>query len=249
MIVYNIKNELNKTFLSATAEIVRYDDYRFKMITDNKIDGIIDPELRSINGESKLYYDISGKENFVKYISVRNLDISELLNLTECMMRVSENLREFLLEESCIVFEPDMIFRNPRTGKYEFICLPGHLRNDTDVRDDLMSLLQLILSHVDPENTIAVEAAYGIYEIAAAGSVCVKSLYEAVWEMTEESESDHAEFVEEEEDMPESFYESVEKGPIRLHYHPSFKEWLAVGFAASGLVCIGLSTYWSMLYK
>lgn len=246
MIIYNIKNELNKMLLSVPADTVNYDDYRYKMINDNKIEGILPLEMRNINGESRLYYDISGRENFVRYVSVRNLTVDELLKLTGCMMRASEKMREYLLEESHLVFEPDLIFRNSKTGDYEFICIPGHIRDEAEIREDMLSLLQLIISHIDPENTDVVEIAYAIYEMGAAGPVLSKTLYETVWEMSERSNSS-SEIAEEEEDMPEDFYERVEKGVYK--YRPSLREFLGVGFAASGIICLGLSAYWAMIYK
>lgn len=66
MIVYNIKNELNKTYFITGSESPIYNDYRFKMLAENSMEGIIPVDIRSINGETRLYYDITNKANLAK---------------------------------------------------------------------------------------------------------------------------------------------------------------------------------------
>lgn len=249
MILYNIKNELNKMMLSVPADAIGYDDYRYKMITDNEIEGILPMELRTINGESRLTYDISGKENLVKCLSMKDLDRGELLKLSESMMRVSAKIREYLLEEACLVFEPDLVFRDIKTGQYAFICLPGHIKNEEDIRSDLMAMFELFLSHVGASDEQLVEAVYGLYEIVSAGPVYAKDLYESIWDLCGEKgpENGIGETVEEEEDLPEEIYEEVPLGPCRPYIPIRF--FFSAACAASGLICLGLGAYMSLLGK
>lgn len=240
--IYNVKYELNKTYMTLPAEASRYDDYRYKMLTDNVIEGILPVEIRNINGERRFYYDISEKENFIRSVSIKDITGAELENLTMSMMKVSMKLREFLLEESCAVFEPDLIFKDLKTGKYEFICVPG--KDEAEKREDMKLLMQTVISHVDPSDERAVEAAYTIYEMSEAGPVLSKTLYETVHDMLKTEEVPYEE-VEEEEDLPDSEYEDVETFPQR--YRLSLREWLCAGCAAMGFMCLGLYTYFGVL--
>lgn len=246
MIIYNLTTELNRTFLTAVTETEVYNDYRYKMLTDNCIEGILPLEMRNVNGECKIYYDISEKESFIRNLMRRDLNLSDLLLLTENMMRVSGKMREYLLEESSIVFEPDLIFLNTKTGKYEFISIPGHLRNEEEKREDLINLLQNIISHVNPEDEDAVEASYAIYEMAVSGPVLAKTLYETVKSYDRQviDRTYEDEVCEEEEDLPEEEYEDV---PKNIRYKPSLIEWLSMGFAAAGFLCIGIWTYFDLI--
>ena len=44
--IYNLKNELGKTYLIAGIDFEIKDDYRLKMITENVIDGLIPINIR-----------------------------------------------------------------------------------------------------------------------------------------------------------------------------------------------------------
>ncbi|MCR4960134.1 MAG: DUF6382 domain-containing protein [Lachnospiraceae bacterium] len=243
MMIYNIINELNRTYMTLPADTAGYDDYRYRMLTDNAIEGILPVEIRTINGERRFYYDISEKENLIRTVSVKDIDFEELEKLTRSMMMVSSKLREYLLEESCIVFEPDLIFRDTKSGRYEFICVPG--KDEEEKREDIKRLLQTVISHVAPSDERAVEAAYEIYEMAEAGPVLSRSLYERVAEKMKREATYIYEPVEEEDDLPEEEYEDIERPVYR--YRPSFREWLGIACAAMGFICIGLYTYYGVL--
>lgn len=240
MILYNIKNELNKTYFITGSDSPVYNDYRFKMLSENRMDGIIMVDIRVINGETKLYYDITDKANLVKLVSRRDLTYEELLGLTSAMMMVSAELRSFLLGEDCISFEPDMIFRDLKTGNYEFICIPRLVDGEGEPREDLISLMELIISHVEATDERAVRAAYNVYQAVITGPMEIKSINDMVWEASRK-EIDETESVDAEEDIPEIFYEDVPKKPHK--YRLSFREWCSIGCTAVGLIFVGLSVY------
>lgn len=246
MVIYSLFNELNRTYLTALTETKNYNDYRYKMLSDNDIEGILPLEMRNVNGECKVYYDISEKESFIRNLMRKDMSLADLIKLTESMMMVSDRIRDYLLEENCLIFEPDMIFVNAKTGKYEFVCIPGHIKSVEEKREDLINLLQNVITHVNPEDEAGVEAAYEIYEMAVAGPVLAKTLFETVKSHENVPVFDTFEdaVCEEEEDMPDEIYEDV---PKKVRYRPSVIEWLSAGFAAMGFLCIGIWTYFDLL--
>ena len=76
----NIISELNNTYLQVEniADIVA-EDYRYKMLMENSIKGIMPFEVRTINGEKSLFIDISGRENMNSRYAQRSIDRVELL--------------------------------------------------------------------------------------------------------------------------------------------------------------------------
>lgn len=246
MIIYNIKNELNHLYLTAPAEISGYNDYRYRMIADNRIEGLLPLEIRNINGENRLYFDITEKENLIRCVSVKDMEMNELIKLTECMMKTSDRLKDYLMEESCLVFEPDVVFRDIKSGRYEFVCIPGHLKTVEEKREDIVSLLQIILTHLKITDDALVEGTFLLYEMAEAGPILTKTIYEYVCGMNKNNEQEEiVEAVCEEDDLPDEEYEDV---PAEIYkYRMSYREWLGIGFAAAGLISIGFGTYLSFI--
>ena len=128
--IYNLKNELGKTYLIAGIDFEIKDDYRLKMITENVIDGLIPINIRQIDGEKRAYYDVTDKKSLSRFLAHNDPDYNEIRLLIGSILKVSKVGCEYLLEESCISFEPDTIYKNNLTGDYEFLYLPKKISGD-----------------------------------------------------------------------------------------------------------------------
>lgn len=98
------------------------EDYQMRMLTENKIGGILPVKGRGVNGNSFYDYDVSGKIS-VKAMHERSKinsdDIKKfLLQLRDTLARI-EN---YLLNKDCIVLKPEYIFYE--NEKYYFCYYP-----------------------------------------------------------------------------------------------------------------------------
>ena len=234
--MYSIKKELGNTYLIMDADKENLDDYRYKMLSGNTIGGIIPLTVRTINTGSQLYYDVSDKINLIKYLSIKNLDYKGLTELIGALMETSENLVEYLIDENCMVLDTDLIFKDVKTGKWEFICIP----NDDSENDKLTELMSEIISYVKTDDEAAVKAAFDAFELVSAGNPRFKTLYETVIKAKEpETEEKTEMIVKEEPKEKEDFLSEY----ITPRYKPSFKEWLCAGLAGAGTLSLGVWLY------
>ena len=232
--------EINNTYMSEDgSEIETGEDFRHKMLQNNRIKNIIVPETRIINNESKIYIDISGKESLLNRFGTRPADRQEIRALFEGIYCVIENASKYLLSESDIVFRPEMIFKNPLTKEYEFTVIP--LKDKANGKEGMKELLQFLMTRLDNEDEKLVNAVYGIYEMYSDENPRFSTAFEF--------------FVNETREEPEQIPEEAEETDFfsnnilftKYRYIPGFKEIVAFSLCVSGLVLLGINAYWSML--
>lgn len=232
--IYNIKKELNKTYLLINVSSEE-DDYRANMLSENVIEGIIPIEIREIDGRKQYYYDISDKINLPKALSLKYWNYDDVKLFTGDLLAVSERLCNFLMDEDSLVLEQDLIFKDVKSGKYHFICIPESISGRAD---EMKELWATILENINPSDEAAVKCSYEIYEMVASGSPRILTIYETVINLQEETE-----IIEE---PPEVFLVSKEEFvPLekQLKYYPSFKEWACAAMMAVGIFFVGVWAY------
>lgn len=241
--IYNLKNELGKTYLIAGIDFEIKDDYRLKMITENVIDGLTPINIRQIDGEKRAYYDVTDKTSLSRFLAHNDPDYNEIRLLIGSILKVSKVGCEYLLEESCISFEPDTIYKNNLTGDYEFLYLPKKISYEEGPREDLLNLMNELIMHIPSDDNDAVKAGYAMYELAASENVSMASLYEAVDNIKTVTET----FSEDEFSFEDYFEESSteHEKPTSKHKRPlMIKEGICFIFASTGIVFIGMWLYY-----
>ncbi len=243
--IYNIKNELGRTYLIAGIDFKIEDDFRVQMMTENEIPGLLPLSVRMIDGEKRAYYDITDKISFTRKMTGKEADYNDLKKLATSMLCVCDNLSEYLLDESNLIIEPDLIFSDVKSGEYEYIYIPAKTEYSDGPRDDLMELMNFLITCLSSDDPDAVKAGYAMYELASSGSVSLKSLYEKVESSKETIETcseDDFSFEELSNDL-----ESVnELTPVRYRF--SIKEFVSLALMGLGIISMGFWAYLQFFY-
>lgn len=133
MINSKIQYESNHTYILIEADIDRFiNDYRYRMISDNRIGCIIPPLVKNVNNIRELSYDISNSESLLHYALSHEVGYAEIKALFEALMLASKELEKYLMEEDCLVISPELIFRDVVSGRYVFLCIPKEYRMPID---------------------------------------------------------------------------------------------------------------------
>ena len=130
--------------------------YQRKMITENKIKGLLESQERHINGDILLYYEITSRQSLFSIYEGKTIGMEELGKFFLQLKLVNDMLQKYLLDGNCLVLSPEYIFRNLETQEYYFLYYP-----DPD-EGDFTELLDFFLSRVNNEDPKAVEAVYKI---------------------------------------------------------------------------------------
>ena len=71
--------DMNKNYMILPADGCR--DYQLRMFIENRIPGLLKGEIREINGEEKIYYNISSRQPLSRVFMKKNMNLVILLKL------------------------------------------------------------------------------------------------------------------------------------------------------------------------
>lgn len=84
--------------------------YQYQILTGKKLDGILGADFHIHNGESGLYYDITGKVNLPTLFSKKKIS----LNFMNCFISSLEtalwSLEQYLLDERNLMLQPEYLY-------------------------------------------------------------------------------------------------------------------------------------------
>lgn len=133
--------------------------YQRKMITENKIKGLLISQERNINGEVLLYYEITSRQSLCSIYDGKCICMDQLRILFMQLKIVNEMLQKYLLDGNCLILLPEYIFQNVETEEYYFLYYP-----DSE-EGGFSELVNFLISKVDGEDMKAVETVYKIADL------------------------------------------------------------------------------------
>lgn len=133
--------------------------YQRKMITENKIKGLLASQERYINGDILLYYDITSKQSFFSIFDGKSIGMEQLRKFFVQLKAVNEMLQKYLLDGNGLVLLPEYIFQNIETGEYFFLYYPD------PEEGKFPQLIEFFIARVDNEDMKAVECVYKIADL------------------------------------------------------------------------------------
>ena len=91
-------------------DLAAADGFALQMILKNKIDGLLDVHLESLNNKSRLLYDISSKQALDKMFEAGKMKREHFKNLLMSLKNLSERLEAYLLDTEYIMALPEYVY-------------------------------------------------------------------------------------------------------------------------------------------
>ena len=135
--------------------------YQLKILESGRVKRLLKCNVRAINQENFLYYDITSMINIADRFSAKGLGKDQLLKLLSDMKEMMENLSEFLMGEEGIVLDTKNVFVNLSTGEYGFMYYP-YLKEQKSFEEFAEQLLDI----VDHDDEGAVDMIYDLCDKA-----------------------------------------------------------------------------------
>lgn len=204
------ERDVNKSYMKIPAVIESCLDE--KLMFRKAFQGILPMEKCYVNGNGQYWYNISGRQALDAYCRVNpiNQGFFEMLILRICSQL--EILEWNLIDTSCLVVDPELIFLNHSGEDISFILYPNAKGNFLDELQQLMEYLLTKLNHGDKEG---VHQAYRIYEITLTEGYSITDLKQAI---LSRRASEH---VSREEETPHT---ANKEEPIEVEFAPVFKK-------------------------
>ncbi|MCR4691819.1 MAG: DUF6382 domain-containing protein [Lachnospiraceae bacterium] len=155
---------------------VQEDDFALRMLSENRIEGILQPQIRIFNGERNLYYHIGSLQSLQSLGETKPLKGAVFQRLLCDLYGLCDVLGDYCL------MARDLDFSCPRiyTDGDRFSFCYRFERSEDDPKEAFYRWTQELLSLIDHDDEDAVVYAYQLYKLAAAKQGDLRSLLEKV---------------------------------------------------------------------
>lgn len=154
------ETELNHRYLVIEAELYLKESFETKMLYNNKIQGLLEVQLRVVEGCAYYYYDVTGKVS-LQSRSALLLEKKECETIVDSLCKMLTGLDEYLLTVDALWLKPEGIFYDEAASQWSYIYLPGYCK---DIREQIRGLVLNLMNYVHHQNQEAVLYVYGLYK-------------------------------------------------------------------------------------
>ncbi len=147
-----------------------------RMITENRIEGVLRCEIRHMDGESWLYYEITGLHNLRDLYENRLMESGDVTDLILGLNDLCKRLSDFFISERQLLLSPEEIYRDVETGRFFFQIDPRERDGEAE------KLLDHLITVMDHENEAFTKCIYEAQDQAEKGFVVLDRLAERLTE-------------------------------------------------------------------
>lgn len=180
------KKSGNKNNLIVSDIGIKETDYRLNMVMNNDIYGLIPVSMRYIDGKLQLNYDITSMYSLENQFSRYKMKGEELYGLINCIYKVTQSMKEYLLDINNICLSAESVFVDRNTKEFKFCYVP---QNETYFQENARKFFDEILHYIDHNDKSAVLIAYSIEQITVGDNFTAKDLFDIAKENTKEKEA------------------------------------------------------------
>ena len=235
-------HELNHDYLVLSPEFVKKtEDFRFRMLLSNCINGVVPMQLRTVNGQKEAYFDVTEKEPISESFAQRKIGRAEVRELFGEILKVSVAIERFLIDEGNLIMRPEMIYRNLKDGSFEFICVPDYNEGGSGRNESMTELLRFLSGRVDITDEELAECVYGLFDMVVLNNVSVATLYEVLTSELREIKIAEEDIIDPLAEKEET--EMEKQKPKKKIYLPCWQEFGAVAMCLAGLALVGTGLF------
>lgn len=168
-------NDLRCNYLTIPYE-GEENDFALRMLTENMAEGFLKIELRRMDGQTYLYYNISGMLSMEILYMEKVIDKKAFQTFMWQLHDVIEQSRELFLSGDGICLEPAALFWNLGEQRWEFVYMPG--RDRGDIEKEREHFAEFLVEKIDYSDRNLTDTVYRFYEEVCAGRMYPDSFLE-----------------------------------------------------------------------
>lgn len=138
--------------------------YSFKMMEKNRMKGVLPSKTRMEDGIEYLYLEVGNRRSLVDIYKDKEMDLEEMTRIFQGLLPILEELRNYLLSEKMVLFDPEYIYEE-EDGNYCIVILPWQ-----DERPNFRKMAEFFLEKINHKDENGVNAAYHFYRQQSQGS-------------------------------------------------------------------------------
>ncbi len=142
--------------------------YQYQILTGKKLEGILGADFHIHNGESGLYYDITGKVNLPTLFSKKKISLNFMNRFISSLETALWSLEQYLLDERNLMLQPEYLYvdmdnaqnQSSPEGSLYFVYCPYY--TETEERD-VEPLFTFLLEKAEEEDAELMDAIFSLY--------------------------------------------------------------------------------------
>ena len=203
------KRDLHNHYLIIQKEVQENQySFRLKMLMNNKIQGLLNIEVRVEDNITRYFYDITSKQAISIVFEKSLLSYIQIKKVISGILKSLELGNEFLLCENDFVLEPEYIFL--KLSNFEvYLCYVAEYNRD--IREQFSAFIEYLMDKVDYKDDKAVLLIYGLYKISRNTDFTFNSINEII-------EKEKSVMEEQSEANKTSTHLSLEEGNLKENY-------------------------------
>ena len=167
------KREMNRNYMVLHPEKEIGRSYALRMLSENRIVGLLPFQEKRIDGETFLYFNITSRQALARMMEYRSFKAKEIRQITSDLIVTMTSLEKFLMDGDELCLEPDMIYVDPDDLNANFCLLPG---GDSQFEESFRKLARYILDHVDHTDGEAVILAFALFRAGEKENLGIRDL-------------------------------------------------------------------------
>ena len=157
--------------------------YDLEMLCENRIKGLLPISVRSFNGETELYYDISTKQTMSVLYDKKKLLKEDLTWIFSGIKNAVKELEDFFLDMECVILDMDYVYIN--VAKCEVLLL-YYPYPEESFEENVEHFAEAILDKICNEDPETVIYAYNFYRFVKEEKCDLIAVFERMDECREE---------------------------------------------------------------
>lgn len=135
--------------------------YQYRMLAVNRIPGILPCSMRTIDGETYLYYDVTSRESLDVMYAGTCIPGREVRKFLYGMAEMIRSLSDFLLDDTGLMLGLDYIFYDFETERFCFTYYP-----EEQQKDGMQRLFRELAERIDPEDSDDTVVVYRLCDLS-----------------------------------------------------------------------------------
>ncbi|MCR4589120.1 MAG: FHA domain-containing protein [Lachnospiraceae bacterium] len=152
--------EVNRTYMVLPGS-QQGSNFAMRMMQENEFRFLLKNESRVLDGEERIYYDVTAMNSLADICASMNLSADMLEELFEQLRKAREELEAYLLDAAGIHLDPEAIYYSLSLKEFRFLYLPEEAE---DTETALKKLTEFLVQRIDHNRPELVEKAYEMYE-------------------------------------------------------------------------------------
>lgn len=157
------KRDLNSNYMILTTQTPEKEHYEIRMITENRICGLLPCVYQDHEGRREYYYEITGRQSMELLYERRKLTCKQLKGLLRELLKALESAKEYLLNPDHLILSPESVYLYTKTEKLHLCYYPGY---EKEIRESFLDLAEYLLGKLDKEDAEGIAFGYELYQNA-----------------------------------------------------------------------------------